>query len=186
MNIFFDKVYQNPVIAAIRDLTNIDKALDSPCQVIFLLTGNIFNLKEISNKVLKNDKCLFIYVDEIDGFSKDTWGLEYIIKNIPLHGIISSKPNIIKQSKDMGVFTIQRMIIPDTSALEKAFDSIKHNRPHGIEILPGIIPKIVKQIVEKTKIPLIAGGLICDLDDVAASLEAGAIAVSTANMDIWD
>lgn len=185
MNVFFNKVSENPVIAAIKDLNQLDIALDSSCEIIFLLTGNIFNLREISNKVFKKDKGLFIYVDAIDGFSKDTWGLEYIVKNIPLNGIITSKPNIVKQSKDMGVFTIQRMIVPDTSSLENLFDSIKLNRPHGIQILPGIMPKIIERIVDTTKIPLIAGGLISDLDDVKTSLEAGAVAVSTSNMEVW-
>lgn len=185
MNNFFDKVLENPIIAAIKDLEQLDAALDSSCEIIFLLTGNIFNLREISSRVFKKEKSLFIFVDEIDGFSKDTWGLEYIVKNIPLNGIITSKPNIIKQSKDMGVFTIQRMIIPDTSALNNIFESIKYNRPHGIQILPGIMPNVIKKIVDKTKIPLIAGGLLSDLNDVQTSLEAGAIAISTGNKELW-
>ncbi len=71
----------NPVIAAVNDLERLDEALDSPCENIFLLTGNIFNLKEIAYRVKSKNKGLYIQVDLIDGFSKDTWGgLEYIIK----------------------------------------------------------------------------------------------------------
>lgn len=185
MNELFNKISKNPIIAAVKDLEQLDMALDSACEVIFLLTGNIFNLREISNRVFKKDKCLYIYVDAIDGFSKDTWGLEYIIKNIPLNGIITSKPNIVKQSKDMGVFTIHRVIVSDTSALRDVLDSIRYNRPHGVQILPGIMPRIISTIVDKTKIPLITGGLILDGEDVKTSLDAGAIAVSTSNVDIW-
>lgn len=185
MSIFLEKVAENPIIASISNLENLDAALESPCQVISLLTGNIFNLKEISHKVQERNKILLIYVDEIDGFSKDTWGLEYIVKNIPLDGIISSKENIVKQSKDMGVFTIRRSFIQDNSTLDKMLDSIKKNRPHTLEILPGIMPKVIEKIIDATKIPLIASGLICDQGDINSSLGSGAIAVSTSNKDVW-
>lgn len=185
MSIFFEKVSENPIVASINDLDKLDAALESPCQVISLLTGNIFNLKEISHRVHQANKSLLIYVDEIDGFSKDTWGLEYIVKNIPLDGIISSKENIVKQSKDMGVFTIRRVFIPDSAALDLILYSIRKNRPHALEILPGIIPRVIKRIVEETKIPLLAGGLISDLEDIKSCLDSGAMAVSTSNNDIW-
>lgn len=185
MSIFLEKVSENPIVASINDLNKLDIALESPCEVISLLTGNIFNLREISNKVHKSNKILLIYIDEIDGFSKDTWGLEYIVKNIPLDGIITSKENLVKLSKDMGIFTIRRMFVPDTNTLDNVLDSIKKNRPHALEILPGIMPKVIKKIVEDTKIPLIAGGLISDFKDVKSSLNSGAIAISTSNEDIW-
>ncbi|NLY46633.1 MAG: glycerol-3-phosphate responsive antiterminator [Tissierella sp.] len=185
MSIFLEKASENPIVASINDLDELDVALNSPCEIVSLLTGNIFNLREISNKVHKSNKILLIYVDEIDGFSKDTWGLEYIVKNIPLDGIITSKENLVKLSKDMGVFTIRRMFIPDTKALDDALNSIKKNRPHALEVLPGIMPKVIKKIVEHTKIPLIAGGLISDFEDVKSSLSSGAIGISTSNKDIW-
>lgn len=185
MSIFLEKVSENPIIASINSLDKLDLALASSCEVIALLTGNIFNLREISNKVHKSNKILLIYIDQIDGFSKDTWGLEYIIKNIPLNGIITSKENLVKLSKDMGVYTIRRMFIPDTDSLDYLLSSMKKNRPHALEILPGIMPSVIKKIVEETKIPLIAGGLISNYADVQSSLDAGAIAISTSNKHIW-
>lgn len=185
MSIFMEKVTQNPIIASINKVDNLDIALDSSCQVIALLTGNIFNLKEISSRIHKENKILLIYIDKIDGFSKDTWGLEYIVKNIPLDGIITSRENLVKLSKDMGVFTIKRSFIPDSNSLEEVLSLIKNNRPHALEILPGIMPKVIERIVEDTKIPLIAGGLVSDSKDVESSLKAGAIAISTCNKDIW-
>lgn len=186
MNVFFDKVQANPIIASINDLSKLDIAIDSHCENIFLLTGNIFNLKEIANKVASKDKGLYIYVDLIDGFSKDTWGLEYIVKNIKLDGIITSKPNLVKLSKDMGVFTIERIFISDSEALANCLQSIKKDRPHAVEILPGLMPKIIQNIVDNTKIPLIAGGLMTSRNDIEKSRKAGAIAISTSNVETWN
>ena len=185
MNIFFDKVARNPIIVSINDLDKLEIALKSPCEIIFLMTGNIFNLKEISSKVALANKSLYIYIDLIDGFSKDTWGLEYIIRNIQLDGIITSKQNLVKLSKDMGVFTIYRMFIPDSNALKQALNFIKTNHPHGIEMLPAPMPKVIKKIQNEITIPIIASGLVMDLSDVNTILEAGALAISTSNENIW-
>ncbi|WP_353096467.1 glycerol-3-phosphate responsive antiterminator [Tissierella praeacuta] len=186
MTHFFDRIAQNPIIATIQDLNTLDDALESPCEIIFLLKGNIFYLKEISNKIKLKNKGLYIHIDSIDGFSKDTWGLEYIIKNISPDGIITEKSNLVKLSKDMGMFTIQRLFISDSYSLDNAISSIKKMRPNAVELLPGIMPKIIRKIINDTKIPVIASGLITDKYDLNSSLDAGATAVATSNRNIWN
>jgi glycerol uptake operon antiterminator len=47
------------------------------------------------------------------------------------------------------------------------------------------MPAVIKKIVDESKIPLIAGGLISSFDDVESSLKAGAIAISTSNKRVW-
>lgn len=183
---FYERISINPVIASVYDLDKLDEALDSPCEIIFLLTGNIFNLKEVSNKVKSKNKGLYILIDSIDGFSKDTWGLEYIIKNVHPDGIITAKQNLIKLSKDMGAFTIQRLYIYDSYSLSNAIDSIKNNRPNLVELLPGIMPSVIKSIISKTKISLIASGLIRDIHDLNISFESGAIGSATSNSQLWN
>ncbi len=182
---FFEKIEINPIIAAVSDLHQLDEALNSPCENIFLLTGNIFNLKEIANRVKSKNKGLYIHIDLIDGFSKDTWGLEYIVKNIFPDGIITTKSNLVKLSKDLGAFTIQRLFILDSMSLEKGIKSIQNTRPNAVEILPGIMPKIIKKIYFETRIPIITGGLIMDKEDVIQSLNSGAVAISTSNKNVW-
>ncbi len=185
MSNFFEKIKKNPIIAAINDLDILAEALNSPCESIFLLTGNIFNLKEIANKVNAKDKEIYIDIDAIDGFSKDTWGLEYIIKNIHPNGIITTKENLVWLSKDLGAFTILKLFILDSTSLKKGIHSINTTRPHAVEIFPGIMPKITKMIFSETNIPIITSGLIMEMEDVEESLNAGAIAVSTNSKKLW-
>lgn len=185
MNDFYERISKNSIIASVYKLDKLNDALDSECEIIFLLTGNIFNLKEISNRIRLKHKGLYISVDSIDGFSKDTWGLEYIVKNICPDGIITSKQNLIKLSKDMGVFTIQRLFIFDSNSLSEALSFLKHNRPHAVELLPGIMPNIIKDIIDNTKLSLIASGLIRDKRDLDLSFKAGAIAVASSKEDVW-
>lgn len=184
MNPLYDNLMEYPLISGVYSVDNIETILDSPSKNIFLLDGNIFNLKDISTKVKSKEKSLYICVDSIDGFSKDTWGLEYMVKNVELDGIISSKSSIVKMSMDMGVFTIQRTIIYNTRTLITTLNSLKSIRPHAIELLPGLLSDIIKRINQETKLPVIASGLINRDMEVDLCLDSGAIGVCTSNIEL--
>ena len=51
--------------------------------------------------------------------------------------------------------------------------------------MPGAMPKVIRKIKSISRIPLIAGGLIADKEDVMGALSAGASAVSTSRQDVW-
>ena len=54
------------------------------------------------------------------------------------------------------------------------------------EILPGIMPRVITEISTRTRVPVIAGGLLRDKADVMAAMRAGASAVSTSAPELWD
>lgn len=182
---FFDSLLENPITAAIDQLSKLNNAIKSPCENIFLLKGNIFNLKEMAFRVQSKEKGIYIDVDNIDGFSKDTWSLEYIVKNIRPDGIITSKANLIKLAKDMGAFAILKLIIYDSNSLYDGIETIKSTRPHVVEIMPGIMPNIINKVFNETKMPIIASGLIMTKDDVEKVLNSGAIGISSSNEKVW-
>ena len=43
------------------------------------------------------------------------------------------------------------------------------------------MPKVIRRVCRLVRVPVIAGGLISDKEDVMAALSAGAISVSTTN-----
>jgi glycerol uptake operon antiterminator len=184
-NEFYNKIQENPIIAAVNNLAKLEKAIESPCEIIFLLTGSIFNLQEIVNHIKNHGKSVYIHVDLIEGFSRDACALKYINENIKPDGIITTKSNLIRAAKEMGLFSIQRLFMLDELSLESGINSIKTIRPDAVEILPGIMPKVTKTISTEVKIPIITGGLISDKEDVIASIKAGAIGISTSKEEIW-
>jgi glycerol uptake operon antiterminator len=175
----------SPIIAAVKDLSKLDSAIESPCEIIFLLTGDIFDLEKSVKKVKDKDKKVFIHVDLIDGFSRNVTALKYIHKVIKPDGIISTKTTLIKAAKDMNMLAIQRFFIIDSLSLNNAIESMKNIHPDAVEILPGIMGKITTQLYENTRKNIIAGGLISDKQDVIQALKAGAIGVSTTEEKIW-
>lgn len=185
-DVFFNKIHLNPIIAAVGDIEKLDNAINSPCEIIFLLTGNIFNLKDIVKRIKDADKSVYIHIDLLDGFSRDVVSLKYINEYIKPNGIITTKSSLIRHAKDMGLLTIQRLFMLDSLSLETGINSIKATKPDAVEIMPGNMPKAIKFIHNETRIPIITGGLIMDKEDVIQSLKAGAIGISTSKEEIWD
>lgn len=184
-NIMLDLLKENPIIAAVKDIDGLKRAIKSGCKVVFLLFGDICDIGELVTMVKKADKLAIVHIDLIDGLSSKDSSAKYISKNTSADGIISTKLNLIKTAKENGLITIQRVFVIDSLSFENAQKHMQHGNADFIEILPGIMPKIIKSMAEKSAIPIIAGGLIRDKEDVMSSLNAGAKGVSTTNSDIW-
>lgn len=178
-------LHENPIIAAINNMEAMEEALQSSVNIIFLLTGDIFTLKETVEKIRAVGKLVFIHVDLMEGYSKDATGVKYIIDEIHPDGIITTKSHHIKLAKEKGIIAIQRLFLLDSLNLDSGIKAVKSCRPDAVEILPGVMPKITKRIVSETKKPVITGGLIMDKSDVIDALQAGAIGISTSKKDIW-
>lgn len=183
--IFSSKMKNNPIIAGVKDMSNLDDALKSDCEIIFLLCGTIFDLKETVNKARKVGKLIFIHVDLLDGFSKDATALKYISSEIRPDGIISTKNNLLKVAKSLGLLTVQRVFIIDSLSIETAVKASQMINPDAIEIMPGIMPRIIKKLSNNLEVPVIVGGLVSEESDVKIALECGALGVSTSSKEIW-
>ena len=182
---FFKEVYDNPIISALMDKEKIENSLNSPCKIVFLVDTDLLTLEETVKKFHEKDKLVYIHIDLVAGLSRDTIALKYVLKHIKPDGIISTRSSIIKMAKELNIFAIQRLFLLDSMALHTGINSIQTIRPDAVEILPGVMPKIIKEFGEKTNIPIIAGGLIRDKEDVINCLNAGAIAISTSKEDVW-
>lgn len=185
-NEFYSKLSINPIIAAVKDIDKLEKAIESPCEIIFLLKGNICNIEEIVQKVKSSGKSIYIHIDLMEGLARDAFAIKHISEKVKPDGIITTKSNMIKIAKDMGVFAIQRLFMIDNLSLDSGINSIHSVRPDAVEIMPGIMPKITKKISSEVRVPVIAGGLIIDKEDVIESLKAGAMGISTSKEEIWD
>ena len=175
-----------PVIPAIRDISRIDAAVSKKSRCIFLLTGNILNVKDIVRHVKSADRRIFLHLDLLEGISKNSMGIKYIAQEIKPDGVITTRANLISCAKTEGLFTIQRIFVLDSLAVDNAERSIKNINPDAIEILPAVIPKIIRRICQRVRHPIIAGGLIEDVQEVREALEEGALAISVTKEEIWN
>ena len=61
---------------------------------------------------------------------------------------------------------------------------LRNSEPHLIEIVPGVIPKVLDRF-SKGKLPVIAGGLLETKAELTQALNCGVIAVSTGRVELW-
>lgn len=173
------------VIPAIRNMKDFEKVLKSDHQKIIFLETRLSQVESTVKYAKQHGKEVFMHVDLIQGLKVDEYGLEYLVNNVKVDGIISTRANVIAFAKKRNIIGIQRLFALDSHALDHNLDVCRKIKPDYIEVLPGILPDIIKEIQDSTGIPVIAGGLIRTQEDVKKAIEYGAHAVTTSNSDLW-
>jgi len=176
---------ESQLIASIKEEKDIKKAIDSRANIAFLLTGNLMNIPEMILELKSNGMYVFIHLDFIEGLSNTKSALQFIAKAWKPTGIITTKSNVVKLAREEGLMTIQRIFLIDRAAVQKGIENIRSCKPDAVEVLPGLMPKIIDDLSRKIKLPLIVGGLISEEAEILAALKAGALAVSSGNPAMW-
>ncbi len=173
------------IIAATRSDEEFSAALHAATSIVFDLNPDIMTLQAKLRHAHEVEKEVYIHLDLAKGIGKDESGLRYLSR-IGVNGIISTKTSLVKQAREQGLQTVQRIFILDSRSVETAMESLRVSHPDRIEIMPGLLPKVIRKIKTLTAVPLIVGGLIETPDEVAEALSAGADAVSTGRRELWD
>ncbi|MGL5756086.1 MAG: glycerol-3-phosphate responsive antiterminator [Paraclostridium sp.] len=181
-----DLLELNPIICAIKSDEHLEDASNSDGDVVFLLNEDILNLKKKIDFLHQHNKTVFVHIDMITGLSSSPIAVDYMKKELNLDGIITTKTNIVKRAIELDLKVVQRFFFIDSMSLENAIESLRRVKPDAIEIMPGVIQKVIKQM-NKTypNIPIICGGLIDKKEEIIAGLSAGAMAISTTDVNIW-
>ena len=182
---FKEAFEDSPIITAIKDDTGLEKCKTSESRVVFILYGDICNIADIVETVKDAGKLAMVHIDLIAGLSSKEIAVDFIKKYTKADGIISTKPNLIKHARELSLFTILRLFVIDSMAYENIDKQVKVARPDFIEILPALMPKVVRKICRMSSIPVIAGGLVSDKEDIMELLDAGVTSISSTNPDIW-
>lgn len=185
MNQFKSEVEECPIIVAIKDQEGLEQCLKTESSIVFVLYGDVLNIAEIVNRIKESGRIAMVHIDLISGLSMKEISVDFIKKNTKADGIITTKPSLIKRAKELGLYGVLRFFVIDSMAYENIKKQCNQVKPDCIEILPGIMPKVIERINKDQSIPLIAGGLISDKEDIMAALGAGAVSISSTNEKVW-
>lgn len=176
----------SPVIAAVRNESDIRAAIGSKAKVVFILSGNLLNIKHMTESIKSADKVVCIHIDLIEGLGKDPAAIDFLKEFIKPDGIITTRANLAKYAKHTGMFTIQRLFIIDSHSLMTGIKNVRETGCDAVEVMPGIASKLIQRIKSSIDVPVIAGGLITTKEDITDSLSAGVLAVSTSSRELWN
>ena len=181
---FYDAIQANPIIAAVKNDAGLDHCLSNDIHVVFILYGDICSIPRIVEKIKSAGKIAMVHADLINGLSSKEIAVDYIKNSTRADGIISTRPALIRRARELGMFTVLRIFIIDSMALDEA-KNLREVKPDFLEILPGIIPSAIRRVKASAGLPILAGGLIITKQDVMDALEAGAMAISSTSESVW-
>ena len=117
----------NPVIAAIRD----DKwtaALESPAQVLFYLSADLLTVRQRICQAREAGKYVRVHMDLAEGSGKDRTGIRYLAES-GVHGILSTRAQLIRLAKEQNLVAIQRFFALDSKGMESIDDMLSSSLP---------------------------------------------------------
>lgn len=183
---FLRDVLLRPVIAAARTAKDAADAARSPVAAVFLLGGSILTLPEMVKALRNAGKYVFVHLDLCDGLGKDDAAVEWCARTLRPDGLISTRSQLLKRAGELNLMTIQRIFLVDSSSLSGGIRHLKANPPDMIEVLPGLVPKAITRLRDTLNLPVIAGGMITEEQEVRQALSAGALAVSSSESALWN
>ena len=135
---FLDALQDCPVIAALKSDEGLEKAIASDCTTVFFLYGTILNIASHVERVKQAGKIVFVHADLIEGLTARDITADFIAQNTQADGIISTRPNIIRRAKALGMLAIQRFFLFDSLS----FENVLRLSPNAdaVDLLPGTMP----------------------------------------------
>ncbi|NPV54838.1 MAG: glycerol-3-phosphate responsive antiterminator [Firmicutes bacterium] len=183
---FISRLRANPVIAGVKSLKDVDVAIRSGLDVIFLLTGTIFDLREAVARARAGGRIIFGHVDLIDGIGKDKAGMRFLAEEIGVDGILTTRNALVRAAMAEGLIAVQRLFLLDSESLKTGVNVVQSTNPHAVEVLPGLVlPAVVHRLPVRALPPFIGGGLIETREELDAVLATGALGVSTSKKALW-
>lgn len=182
---FYEALMDCPVIAAVKDDKGLERCLESEIQIVFILYGDLVKIPDMVTRLRQRGKKAIVHVDLITGLSGKEVAVDFIKNSTNADGIISTKMSLIRRAKELKMITVFRFFVIDSMAFDNIKRQCESAQPDLVEILPGLMPKIITRVTKMVSAPVIAGGLVAEKADVIAAIEAGAVSISSTNQKTW-
>lgn len=173
------------IIPAISSHQSLKRFLVSELDYGILMNFQLAQLRELVEVMKKHNKKVLIHLELLKGISNDEYGAIYLIQELQVDGIITTKPRVIDLCKKRKVIGIMRFFLKDTLSLNQSIDLVKKVQPDALEVLPAMAEPIanLKKFID---CPILLGGLIQSKDHVAHCLKSGAVAITTSDETLWN
>src|SRR5699024_6349144 len=134
------------VLPAVRNMKDFDRALASSHDTIILLESHLSQLKNLVNYTKRAHKDILLHFDLIQGLQANVYGMEFLLREVKPDGILSTRAKGISLARRHPLMAIQPMCLVDTLALEDTAKPVARCRPDCIEVLPGLMPSMIKKL----------------------------------------
>ncbi|MCR2803592.1 glycerol-3-phosphate responsive antiterminator [Paenibacillus soyae] len=176
----------NPIIASITSDEQLAQAIRSQVTRINLMTGDISTLGDVVGQLHEAGKQVYVHMEMMQGIGRDASAIHYLARTFEVDGIITTKSQAVAAARLAGIRSIQRIFAIDSAAVDTGIRMIASSKPDEVELMPGLMPRIIREVRAKMSRPLIVGGLIRYKEEAREALDNGADFVSVGNSELWN
>lgn len=177
---------KHPIIAAVHSFEDAAVAAESPCAVVFLLGGKLFDIKEMVSRLQQKGKIVFVHLDLAEGIARDANGVQILAEIVRPDGVITTKNNLVRTIREYGMLAALRCFIMDGQSYQKAIQVSGNVSPDFVELMPGILPpNLIESFCRETGTAVVAGGLVRSAVDANQAFSAGVRGISTSDRSLW-
>jgi glycerol uptake operon antiterminator len=180
------RIHDQTVIPAARSGKDFEFLMKTDFEFVVLLDVYIAQLVYLRRMARDHGKKLLLHADLVQGLRNDEAGAQFLCQVIKPAGLISTHSNVVLTAKKHGLISIQRVFLLDSHSLETSYRIINASDPDYIEVLPGVMPEVIREISDRARRPVLAGGFIRSVEDVNRVLQSGASGVTTSSRQIWN
>lgn len=174
------------IIPAVRKIKDFEELMGREFSYLILLETHLGQLPSLVRLAKQNEKKVILHADLIQGLKHDEAGTQFLCQMLQPAGIISTHASVIAAARKNHVLAIQRLFLIDSHSLHTSYRVLKHSQPDYLEVLPGILPDIIREVKGGTKLPILAGGFIRTPQEIESVLASGATAITTSHKELWD
>lgn len=180
-----DKRFSASIIASITNEEQLSEVLASSTVRVNLMTGDITTLGSVVRQLHEAGKQVYVHMEMVNGLGRDASAVHYIAKEFAVDGIVTTKSAAIAAARQAGIRSIQRVFAIDSAAVETGVRMIATSKPDEVELMPGLMPRVIREVKSKINRPLIVGGLIRYEEEIQEALNSGADFVSVGHPSFW-
>lgn len=174
-----------PIIASVTKEEQLSQVLVSRVERVNLMVGHICNLETIIGQIHEAGKQAYVHVEMVSGLGRDPYAIKYLADKFRADGIFTTKSTAVTAARQAGIKSVQRIFAIDTAAVQTAIRMINSTNPDEVELMPGLMPRIIRELKSTIKQPLIVGGLIRYEQEIAEALQSGADYISSGDPSMW-
>ena len=115
---FVDKIEASPIIAAVKNDSELERCLRTEVEVVFTLYGDVCTIPEITKKIKEAGRIAMVHLDLVAGLTQKEISIDYIRDKTCADGIITTRANLIRHAKERGLATVLRYFVLDSMAID--------------------------------------------------------------------
>lgn len=173
------------VVPATRSVKELESAVKLGFEHVVVLQIHLSQVKYVTQFAHQHGVKVFLHADLIQGLRPDESGAQYLCQEVKPNGLISTHAQVVATAMKRGLIGVQRVFLLDSQSLETTYRVVQSVKPDYLEVLPGLMTSVIREVYQSTGLPLLAGGFIRTEEDVEQAIAAGASGVTTSEHALW-